>query len=101
MPYLRILNIMALAFDSTISISPDVMIRRVGEESVLLDLKTERYLGLDDVSARFWDLLTSGGSVQSAYETLLNEFEVDPDRLRKDVDNFVQELSELGLVEQS
>ena len=77
------------------------MVRKVGEESVLLDLKTERYLGLDDVSARFWDLLTSGGSIQSAYETLLNEFEVDPDRLRKDVDDFVQELGELGLVEQS
>jgi hypothetical protein len=92
---------MSISFDSTVSISPDVMVRKVGEESVLLDLKTERYLGLDDVSARFWDLLTSGGSIQSAYETLLNEFEVDPDRLRKDVDDFVQELSELGLVEQS
>ena len=92
---------MALAFDSTISISPDVMIRKVGEESVLLDLKTERYLGLDDVSARFWDLLTSGGSVQSAYEALLAEFEVDAERLRKDLDDFVQELVQFGLVEQS
>ena len=92
---------MAIAFDSTISISPDVMIRKVGEESVLLDLKTERYLGLDDVSARFWDLLTSGGSIQSAYETLLTEFEVDPERLRNDLDDFVQELVQFGLVEQS
>lgn len=91
---------MALAFDSTISISPDVMIRKVGEESVLLDLKTERYLGLDDVSARFWDLLTSGGSIQAAYDTLLAEFEVDPDRLRHDLDDFVQELVQFGLVEQ-
>jgi Coenzyme PQQ synthesis protein D (PqqD) len=91
---------MALAFDSTISISPDVMIRKVGEESVLLDLKTERYLGLDDVSARFWDLLTSGGSIQSAYDTLLAEFEVDPDRLRNDLDEFIQELVQFGLVEQ-
>jgi hypothetical protein len=92
---------MALAFDSTISASPDVMIRKVGEESVLLDLKTERYLGLDDVSARFWDLLTSGGSIQSAYDTLLAEFEVDPDRLRNDLDDFIQELVQFGLVEQS
>src|SRR2546423_635343 len=101
MPYSRILNIMTLAFDSTISISPDVMIRKVGEESVLLDLKTERYLGLDDVSARFWDLLTSGESIQSAYEALLAEFEVEPDRLREDLDDFVRELVQLGLVEQS
>ena len=90
---------MAIAFDSTISISPDVMVRKVGEESVLLDLKTERYLGLDDVSARFWDLLTSGGSMQSAYDTLLAEFEVDPERLRTDLDDFVQELVQLGLVQ--
>jgi hypothetical protein len=92
---------MALAFDSIISISPDVMVRKVGEESVLLDLKTERYLGLDDVSARFWDLLTTGGSIQSAYETLLAEFEVDPERLRNDLDDFVQELVQSGLVQQS
>ena len=92
---------MALAFDSTISISPDVMVRKVGEESVLLDLKTERYLGLDEVSARFWDLLTSGGSIQSAYDTLLAEFEVDPDRLRQDLDDFIRELVQFGLVEQS
>jgi Coenzyme PQQ synthesis protein D (PqqD) len=92
---------MAIAFDSTISISPDVMVRKVGEESVLLDLKTERYLGLDDVSARFWDLLTSGGSIQSAYEKLLTEFEVDPKRLLNDLDDFVQELRQLGLIEQS
>ena len=92
---------MALAFDSTISVSPDVMIRKVGEESVLLDLKTERYLGLDDVSARFWDLLTNGDSIQSAYETLLAEFEVDPERLRNDLNDFVQELVQFGLVEQS
>ena len=92
---------MALAFDSTISISPDVMIRKVGEESVLLDLKTERYLGLDEVSARFWDLLTSGGSIQSAYDTLLAEFEVDPERLRQDLDDFIRELVQFGLVEQS
>ena len=92
---------MAIAFDSTISISPDVMVRKVGEESVLLDLKTERYLGLDDVSARFWELLTNGGSIQSAYETLLVEFEVDPERLSQDLDDFVQELLQFGLVEQS
>lgn len=92
---------MTLPFNSIISISPDVMVRKVGEESVLLDLKTERYLGLDDVSARFWDLLTSGEPIQSAYDKLLEEFEVDPERLRSDLDGFVQELLQFGLIEQT
>jgi hypothetical protein len=77
------------------------MVRKVGEESVLLDLKTERYLGLDDVSARFWDLLTSGKPIQSAYDTLLEEFEVAPERLRNDLDGFLQELIQFGLIEQT
>ena len=62
------------------------------------DLKTELYLGLDAVSARTWQVLTSGGSLQQAYDTLLAEFEVQPERLRADLEEFVQELMRLGLV---
>ena len=90
---------MSIAFNSSLSPSPDVMVRTVGEESVLLDLKTERYLGLDEVSSRFWELLTGGRNIQSAYDILLEEFEVDPERLRQDIDDFVQELIKFGLVE--
>ena len=77
------------------------MVRNVGDELVLLDSKTERYLGLDSVSARIWQVLTGGGSVQSAYETLLAEFVVDPERLRTDLEEFAQELVQFGLVEQN
>ncbi len=76
------------------------MVREVGDESVLLNLKTEQYLGLDDVSSRFWQLLTAGGTVQAAYDTLLAEFDVDSERLRSDLEEFVNELLEYGLVEQ-
>jgi hypothetical protein len=76
------------------------MIRQVGDEAVLLDLKTERYLGLDAVSNRIWQVLTAGGTVQAAYDTLLAEFDVDPERLRKDLEEFVQQLLQFGLVEQ-
>ena len=90
---------MSTSFTSSITISPDVMVRQVGEESVLLDLRTERYLGLDDVSSRRWEVLTNGVAIDSAYQTLLAEFDVDPERLRNDLDDFVQELVKLGLVQ--
>jgi hypothetical protein len=76
------------------------MVRQVGNEAVLLDLKTERYLGLDGVSSRIWQVLTAGGTLQAAYDTLLAEFDVDPERLRADLQEFTQELLQLGLVEQ-
>ena len=47
------------------------MVRQIGDETVLLDLNTERYLGLDDVSSRIWQAVTADASIQSAYETLL------------------------------
>ena len=90
---------MSIPFDSSVSTSADVMIRKIGDESVLLDLKTERYLGLDDVSTRIWEVLTTGGSIQSAYETLLAEYDVDAERLRQDLEDFVRELLQLGLVQ--
>jgi hypothetical protein len=91
---------MSIPFSSHLAVSTDVMIRQVGNEAVLLDLKTERYLGLDDVSNRIWQVLTSGGTVQAAYDTLLAEFDVDAERLRSDLEEFVQQLLQFGLVEQ-
>jgi len=76
------------------------MIRQVGDESVLLNLKTEKYLGLDNVSNRIWQVLTTGGTIQAAYEVLLAEFEVDPEKLRADLGEFVQQLIQYGLVQQ-
>jgi Coenzyme PQQ synthesis protein D (PqqD) len=90
---------MTIPFTSQLSVPADVMIRQVGDEAVLLNLKTEQYLGLDDVSNRFWQVLTAGGTIQAAYDTLLAEFDVDSERLRSDLEEFVQELIQLGLVQ--
>jgi Coenzyme PQQ synthesis protein D (PqqD) len=89
---------MNIPFDSHLAISSDVMVRQVGDEAVLLDLKTEQYLGLDGVSNRVWQVLTAGGTVQVAYDTLLAEFDVEPERLRTDLEEFVQQLLQFGLV---
>jgi len=74
------------------------MFRTVGEESVLLHLKSETYLGLDPVGTRMWTLLTQSNSIQSAYETLLAEYEVDGRELSRDLEDFVGKLIENDLV---
>ena len=82
-----------------VSAQPDVLIREVDGESVILDLKTERYLGLDRVGTQMWALLTTLDSIQAAYETLLKEYDVGAERLRQDLEDFVGKLVEQGLVE--
>ena len=90
---------MAHSFASRVITAPDVMFRIVGEEAVLLNLKTELYLGLDTVGTRMWTVLHEAVSIQAAYEALLAEFEVEPEQLRADLDEFLDKLLEQGLIE--
>jgi Coenzyme PQQ synthesis protein D (PqqD) len=44
-------------------------------------------------------VLTTSPSVEAAYETLLEEYEVEPETLRQDLDDLLGKLAEQGLVE--
>ena len=79
----------------------DVLISEVGGESVLLNLKSERYFGLDEIGTRMWKALTTSDSIQMAYESLLAEYDVEDDRLRQDMDELIEKLVEQGLMEVS
>ncbi len=90
---------MLTRFDSKVSLSPDVMVREVGGETVILDLKTEKYLGLDEIATSMWQALTAAESVEAAYEVLAANYDVEGEQLRRDLDDFIQELVKLGLIE--
>ena len=44
-------------------------------------------------------VLQQSQSIEAAYEVLIEEYEVDPEKLRQDLLALVQELEEYGLVE--
>ena len=90
---------MPVSFAARVSVPSDVLISEVGGESVLLNLKNERYFGLDDVGTQMWKALVASDSIQAAYETLLAEYDVEENRLRQDLDDLIQKLLEQGLVE--
>ena len=90
---------MAVSFNHRIVISPEVLISEVGSESVLLNLKSEQYFGLDEVGTRMWQALTSGESIQAAYDALMAEYDVEPDLLRRDMSDLIERLIDQGLVE--
>ena len=77
------------------------MVRELEGESVLLNLDSGHYFGLDDVGTRMWTVLTTSESIQSAYEGLLEEYDVETDRLRRDLEDLADKLVEHGLVDVS
>ncbi|MDJ1184129.1 PqqD family protein [Roseofilum casamattae] len=89
------------ASDRKVSVAPDVMAQDLAGESVLLNLQTEEYFGLDDVGTRIWQNLTEKDSIQSAIDALLTEYDVEQEQLQHDVDTLIAELLDHGLVEVS
>jgi hypothetical protein len=90
---------MSVAFTKRLATPSHVLTRRLDDELVLLNLDNECYFGLDEVSTRIWDVLSSSPSIEAGIERLLAEFEVEPQRLRADVEAFLSQLLDSGLVE--
>ncbi len=81
------------------TVPADVLVQELQGESVLLNLKSGRYFGLDEVGTRMWTALTSAESLQAASGVLLAEYDVDAERLYADLRALVEKLAEHGLLE--
>ena len=90
---------LALSFSTHVVVPPHVLLQRVGEETVLLNMTTETYFGLDAVGTRMWEALTKTATVDAAYRELLDTYEVEPDRLRQDMETLIDNLFHNGLLE--
>jgi hypothetical protein len=90
---------MSINYAMKISIPKHVLVRVFENESVILNLDTESYHGLDDVGTRMWTAITHSASIQEAYDTLLSEYDVEPAKLRQDLNDFLEKLRQRGMVE--
>lgn len=90
---------MPISFSDRVKIPDDVLISKLQEESVILNLDSERYYGLDDVGTRFLSVLATSESIETAYQTLLEEYDIEGPVLRQDLLELVQSLANQGIVE--
>jgi len=79
--------------------SEDVLFQELDGEAVLLDLTSEQYFGLNEVGTRIWHLIDTHHDLDSVYRAMAEEYAVEPEQLRRDLDSFVDELSEAGLLQ--
>ena len=85
--------------DSNFVIPPQVMSRLVGDETILMDLSTGIYFGLDGVGKRIWETIAEGRNLKAVAAVIVAEFEVDEARAQDDVVEFVSDLVERGLLQ--
>jgi len=77
--------------------SDQVLVRELAGESVLLDLRTGVYFGLNSVGTRAWSVLATGGSLRDVSEAIHQEFEAPAPVILEDLLQFADELLARGL----
>ena len=87
-----------ISLQQKFTISSEVLSQEVDGETVILDLESESYFGLDEVGTRIWQLLNEGSNLQTVFDILLGEYDVDEKQLEKDIQDHVALLVEAGLI---
>lgn len=90
---------MSISFSDRVKIPDGVLISNLQQESVILNLDSERYYGLDDVGTRMLSVLTNSNSIEAAYQRLVEEYDVDHQALRLDLLELVENLLTHGLIQ--
>lgn len=89
---------MTVSFSDRVRVPDDVLISNLQDESVILNLDSERYYGLDDVGTRFLSALNTSDSIEAAWEVLRDEYDVDAHSLRQDLLELVENLVKQGIL---
>jgi Coenzyme PQQ synthesis protein D (PqqD) len=87
--------------ESTVQHDPRVVFRRLaGEEGgVLLHLDTANYHGVNGIGAAIWELSEDGPSYGTLLARLRGKLEDPPADLTSDVEEFLSDLAERGLID--
>lgn len=81
-----------------VKISKEVLSQEIHGETVLMDLASEQYFGLDVVGTRVWQLLRDGKSREQLLTVMLEEFEVGREQLESDISSLLEKLISAGLI---
>jgi Coenzyme PQQ synthesis protein D (PqqD) len=88
-----------VSFMDRVVVPSHVLVRFLDKESVLLNIETERYFGLDETGTRMWQLVTAAPKIEVAYQQLLEEYDVQPELLRENLTDLLARLVENGLLQ--
>jgi hypothetical protein len=91
--------VLLVSFANRASAPAHVLVRVLDRESVLLNLETEQYFGLDETGTRMWELVTASPNIDAAYRELLAEFDVEPEMLRSNLTELLGRLVDNGLLQ--
>jgi hypothetical protein len=88
-----------IAPSTTVRQSKDQVSCNLNGEVAILHLKSTHYFGLNELGAYIWQALSEPRTVSEICKALLDHFDVDDERCRTDVSEFLTKLEQAGLIE--
>lgn len=83
---------------ASVVVSPNQISSDIEGESVILNLKSGTYFGLNEVGSRVWQLIQSQRHFRDISATLCHEYVVDAEVCDRDLLALLVELSTAGLI---
>ncbi|MEO7691023.1 MAG: PqqD family protein [Sphingomonas sp.] len=76
----------------------DWLSARVGDEIMMMSPEHGKYIGVNEVGARIWELIEAPRDFATVCEELQREFEVSPEVCKAEVDSFLAEMEKHGAI---
>lgn len=85
--------------DSSVVATKEQVSSDLAGEAVILNIKSGVYYGLNAVGARIWNLIQEQKTVKEVRDTILAEYDVEPEQCDRELLEILQQLESEGLIE--
>ncbi|AFZ34580.1 hypothetical protein Sta7437_1000 [Stanieria cyanosphaera PCC 7437] len=82
-------------------VAEDILFRQVENEGILLHIPSGTYYSLSETSIMFWQALLDAKPLTPVVDQIINEYEVERDRVVADLQSFLQDLSDCNIISSS
>jgi hypothetical protein len=84
---------------SVVTATKDQVSSDLGGETVILNLSSGVYFGLDLVGTHIWNQIQEPRTVAELRDSILEKYDVEPERCERDLLALLEELKDDGLIE--
>ncbi|MDY0039054.1 MAG: PqqD family peptide modification chaperone [Desulforhabdus sp.] len=84
--------------DTLVSLIDENILADLGGEAVILSMTSGTYYGLDSVGLRIWSLLGQPKTLKQLKESLIEEYDVEPEKCDCELRIFLSKLADQSLI---
>ena len=76
----------------------DAISGQLHDQLVMIDIDKGQYFALNTIGTRIWELIEDARTIEEICALLLEEFDVDPNQCKTDVEEYLEEMKSLDLI---